>query len=182
MGTSIYDDDIFDPIKSDLESFQNQFVLSPELWGKFKISDLPGVDFSNWKEEKLIDNGKFSSELTNIPTEYGGIYVYSIEPNIIPNVGCYVMYIGKASKTKHENLRYRVQSYSKQLGDDYDRERLHRLFIKWGEYVHVHYLTVDADSDVITALEDRLIAAFGKPQCNAEIRITSVKRAIRAFN
>lgn len=181
MGTSIYEIDIFEPIENDLEAFQNTFVMSPELWEKFNISDLPGVDFSKWKEEKLIEDNTFSSKLSTIPNQYGGIYVYCIEPRIIPNTGCYVMYIGKATKTKHENLRVRVQSYSKQLGDSYDRVKLHRLFKKWGKYVYVHYLSVDASPEIITALEDRLIAAFGKPKCNRDIRIKSVKDAIRAF-
>ena len=42
--------------------------------------------------------------------------------------------------------------------------------------------TVDAGEEVITALEDRLIGAFGKPPCNAEVRVKSVKEAVRAFN
>ena len=41
---------------------------------------------------------------------------------------------------------------------------------------------VDANGDVITALEDRLIGAFAKPPCNAEVRVKSVKNAVRAFN
>lgn len=181
MGTSIYDIDIFEPIENDLEAFRNTFTMSPELWEKFNISDLPGVDFSKWNEIKLIENNAFSPNLSMIPNQYGGIYVYCIEPRIIPNTGCYVMYIGKATKTKNENLRVRVQSYSKQLGKNYNRDRLHRLFIKYGNYVYVHYLSVDASPEIITALEDRLIAAFGKPRCNSDIRIRSVKRAIRAF-
>ena len=182
MSTSIYDMDIFAPLQTDLEAFQETYTLSPELWSKFKIDDLPGVDFSNWKEEKLIENGKFSDSLANITNAYGGIYIYSIEPNIIPSIGCYVMYIGKASKTQNENLRVRVKSYQKQIGSNYDRDRLHRLFVKWGDYVHVHYLAIDSTNAVITALEDRLIAAYGKPRCNSDVRVESVKRATRAFN
>lgn len=181
MGTSIYDIDIYDPISVDLEAYQNRFVMSPELWKKFTISDLPGVDFSQWKTVKLIENGSFSDKLSEIPNDHGGIYVYCIEPNVIPNTGCYIMYVGKATKTEHENLRTRVRSYSRQLGENYNRDRLHRLFVKWGDYLYVHYLSVDATGDIITALEDRLIAAFGKPMCNSEIKVPSVKRAVRAF-
>ena len=37
-------------------------------------------------------------------------------------------------------------------------------------------------SGYLTALEDRLIGAFAKPPCNAEVRAKSVKYAVRAFN
>lgn len=179
---NIYDIDIFEPIESDLESYRNEYTMVPELWGKFKIDDLPTVDFSKWKSIKLIDGGSFSSELSKIPTKYGGIYVYCIEPQVITGCGCYVMYIGKATKTPNENLRQRVQSYSKFLTDSTTRPRLHRLFSKWGDYVYVHYLSVNANGDIITALEDRLIGAFAKPPCNAEVRVKSVKLAVRAFS
>lgn len=177
-----YDLDIFDPIEHDLEMFQNTFIMSPELWGKFKIDDLTGIDFSKWKRIKLINSGFFSEELSKIPSSYGGIYIYCIEPEVVPGVGCYIMYIGKATKTKAENLRARVKSYSKELSKYYKRVRLHRLFTKWGEYVYVHYLSVDASGEVIAALEDRLIGAFGKPPCNAKVCACSVKEAVRAFN
>ena len=179
---SIFDLDIFCPIENDLEAFQNTYTMSPELWRKFYIKDLAGVDFSKWERVKLIDEGTFSKKLSKIPSKYGGIYVYCIEPEIIPGVGCYIMYIGKATKTQHENLRTRIKSYSKELSQRSERPRLNRLFTKWGEYVYVHYLTVDAGEEVITALEDRLIGAFGKPPCNAEVRVKSVKEAVRAFN
>ena len=156
--------------------------MSPELWKKFNIDDLEGIDFSKWQRIKLIESGVFSEKLSNIPTEYGGIYIYCIEPEIVPNTGCYVMYVGMASKTQFENLRARIKSYSKQMGERYDRDRLHRLFKKWGEYVYVHYLTIDADRETILALEDRLIGAFGKPPCNEDVRAKSVKHATRAFN
>ena len=177
----IYDIDIFNPIEDDLEAFQNTYILSPELWRKFNVDDLVGVDFSKWKRVKLIESGAFSDKLSSIPTKYGGIYIYCIEPDIVPNTGCYVMYVGMATKTQNENLRARVKSYSKQMGKNYDRPRLHRLFQKWEDYVYVHYLSIDANGEVISALEDRLISAFGVPPCNAEVRVKSVKTAIKAF-
>jgi hypothetical protein len=179
--SSIYDD-IFVPLKSDLESFRNTYVMAPELWKKFSIGDLKGVDFRQWKSIKLIKNNAFSQDTFDIPNEFGGIYIYCIKPEIVLGIGCYVMYIGKASKSQSENLRTRIRSYRKQMDDSYDRERLHRLFVKWGDYVYVHYLSINAGGDVISALEDRLIAAFGKPPCNADIRVPSVKAAVRAFN
>ena len=175
---SIYDA----PIESDVESFQNTYIMVPELWGRFKFDDLKEVDFSKWNSVKLINKeGTAFSEMVNqIPDNSGGIYVYSIEPGIIPNCGTYIMYIGMASKSKNQNLRRRVKAYQLQLGDRYNRDRLHRLFKKWGQYVYVHFLPIQADEKIILEVETRLIAAF-IPPCNADIRARTVKKAVKAF-
>lgn len=178
---SIYDLDIYNPIKNDLKIYQCSFVLAPELWKKYSIDDLPDIDFKKWKRIKLMRDGNFSKELSQIPTEYGGIYIYCIEPNIVPDIGIYVMYIGKATKTPNQNLRKRVQSYKRDLVDDETRPRIHRLLNLWGDSVYVYYLPINSNKEVITALEDRLIAAYGKPPCNAEVRCKSVRLAVRAF-
>ncbi len=107
MGT------LYDPVESDLMSYKQTFILSPELWSKFDLEGV-NVDYSKWNRVKMVDtDGEISSETYNIPTEYGGIYVYSIISPMIPNGGNYLMYIGKATKTENENLRAGVRSYKK---------------------------------------------------------------------
>ncbi len=177
-GTSIYDIDHFAPLKSDFDSFTKPFTLDPELWEKFSIDDLKNVDFTKWNCVKLMDDGKFSEELSRIPSDTGGIYVYCIEPRIITDAGSYIMYVGKATKSKSENLRRRVKSYTADL-EDTRRIRVHNLLVKWGDYIYVHYLPVNSNDDEITALEDRLIAVYGVPYANAEIRTPSIKDAKR---
>lgn len=171
---------IYDPIDSEVSGFRKSFYLVPELWEKFRIDDLNNVDFSKWKKLKIMnDQGTFSEELKKIPTAYGGIYIYCIVP---PIVGCggYIAYIGMASKTKSENLRYRVRSYQYELGQDYKRDRIHNLFVRWGKYIYVYYLPVDAQNEVIEELETRLIGCF-IPPCNADIRDAVVKKKVKAF-
>lgn len=174
MGT------LYDPVESDLMSYKQTFILSPELWRKFDLKGI-NVDYSKWARVKMIgDDGNISSETNMIPKDCGGIYVYSIVSSIVPNGGNYLMYIGKATKTRNENLRARVRSYKKQFGDNYNRSKLHGLFTKWGEYVYVYYLPMRSTAKDITELEDRLIAAYGRPPCNKEILIKSVKDAVDA--
>ena len=36
---------LYDPVKDDLENFQNEFLMSSELWDKFNLEGLD-VDFS----------------------------------------------------------------------------------------------------------------------------------------
>ncbi|RGI47114.1 MULTISPECIES: GIY-YIG nuclease family protein [unclassified Roseburia] len=174
MGT------LYDLVESDLMSYKVNFILSPELWDKFDLEGID-VDYSKWDRAKMIgDDGGISSETNRIPKDCGGIYVYTIVSSIIPNGGNYLMYIGKATKTETENLRARVRSYKKQFGDKYNRSKLHSLFTKWGDYVYVYYLPMSSTSKDITELEDRLIAAYGRPPCNKEILIKTVKDAVDA--
>lgn len=173
---------IYDSVECDLESFQNRYIMAPELWEKFNLHEINNVDFSQWKSMKLMnDTGdKFSELLKDIPSECGGIYVYTINPGIIPTCGSYIMYIGMASKTPTEDLRKRVRSYQSELGPNYRREKLHRLFAKWGKYIYVHYLPICMDRKTIFEVETRLIAAI-IPPCNPDIRAKAVKRAVKAF-
>lgn len=171
---------LYDPVDFSLQDFTNSFTLSTDLWERFDISDL-NVDYTQWNVVKMMsDSGELHEDIASIPNTYGGIYVYTIRPPVIPQCGDYIMYIGMASKTDTENLQYRVRSYRREFGPSYKRERLHRLFSQWGKYVYVKFLPVDASKEQIETLEDRLIAAF-VPQCNAQIRIKSVKQAVNAF-
>ena len=174
MGT------LYDPVESDLASFRIQFILSPELWKKFNIDDI-NVDYSKWARVKMIgEDGRINPETNKIPDKYGGIYAYVIISPIIPNACNHIMYVGMATKTKTENLRARVRSYQAQFGDKYNRSKLHSLFTKWGDYVHVYYLPMSSSAEDIRMLEDRLIATYGKPPCNKEVLIKSVKDAVDA--
>lgn len=174
MGT------LYDPVESDLASYQMTFILSPELWEKFNLEGI-NVDYSKWARVKMMDADKELSDETNrISNDCGGIYVYVIVSPIIPNGGNYLMYIGKATKTESENLRARVRTYKKQFGEKYNRPKLHNMFTKWGEYVYVYYLPMKSSAADIKEIEDRLIAAYGRPPCNKEILIRSVKDAVDA--
>ena len=173
---------IYEPIESDVSGFKKCFYLVPELWDKFNCNGLDNIDFSKWKRIKVMDeSGEFSEELKRIPTAYGGIYVYCIVPNVIPNCGCFISYIGMASKTPTENLRRRVRSYKYELGAGYKRDRIHNLFVRWGQYIYVYYLPVNASNEIIEELETRLIGCH-VPPCNPEIRDAAVKRKIKAFS
>ena len=170
---------IYDELDFDLEAFQNHYIMSPQLWSRFNVDDLKDVDFSNWKTIKLIKDasGQFSDKVNDVPNDIGGIYVYSIEPQIIPNCGSYIMYIGMTSK---QSLRKRVKQYQIETGNNFKREKLHRLFLKWGEYVYLHFLPIDATDEIIETVEDRLIAAL-IPPCNPKIRVETIKQAVKAF-
>lgn len=171
---------LYDPVKTNLQGFTNNFLLSPELWERFSISDLH-INYEDWQCAKMMNEaGELSEEVSSIPTEYGGIYVYVIRQPVIPGCGEYIMYVGRALKTQGYNLRVRVRSYQKYFTEVHDREKIHRLFEQWGQYVYVRYLPVRASNEEIKLLEERLISSL-VPQCNADIPIRTVKQAVNAF-
>ena len=171
---------LYDPVRTNLQVYTNSFILSPELWGKFDISDL-SINYDEWQCAKMMnDEGSLNEETFSIPNDYGGIYVYVIRPSVIPNCGEYIMYVGRALKTPTINLRSRVRSYQKYFDEVHDREKIHRLFSQWGQYVYVRYLPVNSTNDEIKVLEARLISSL-VPQCNANIPIHTVKQAVNAF-
>lgn len=171
---------IYDEVDFDLESFIQPFIMAPELWRVFDINDLTDLDFDKWQTLKLLDDdeNRFSDHIDLVPQDTGGIYVYCIQPSVLPLCGSYIMYIGM---TADQSLRTRVKQYQRELGPRYKREKLHRMFIKWGKYVHLYFLPVSSAKETIETLEDRLIASL-LPPCNPKIRIESVKRAVKAFS
>lgn len=174
--------DLYDPARVDPEAFLNRYLMMPEYWDRFDVSDLP-VDISNWGCIKMFNDScdDLNTETSNIPSDHGGIYVYVIKPPVIPSCGEYIMYIGKATKTQKENLQGRVRSYRSELGEHYRRDKIHRMFKKWGKYVYVRFLSVPGSAETIELLEDRLIEAL-TPPCNSLIRNPTIKHAVNAFN
>lgn len=174
--------DFYDPVQVSIGDFFNHYLMVPNYWKKFDVSDLP-VDISHWECIKMFNDrcDNLNTQTSSIPNEYGGIYVYVIRPPVIPSCGEYIMYVGKATKTPHENLQKRVKSYKREMGSDYKRDKIHRMFTKWGEYIYVRYLPVSASAEIISELENRLIEAL-IPPCNPAIRNPNVKRAVKAFN
>lgn len=172
---------LYDPINYDLKNFQWEFILCPDLWERFNTNGIT-VDYTKWDHVKMMDDtGNLSDETRSIPTSCGGIYVYVVIPPVIEGVGAYIMYVGKATKTRSENLRARVRSYKSNFDDPITRPKLYRLFKQVGKYVYVYYLPMDSTAKDITEMEDRLIATYGLPPCNVDIQIQTVKAAVKAF-
>ncbi len=177
MTTSIYD-----PINYDLKTFEWEFILCPDLWNKFHTKGI-NVDFSNWTHAKMLDDsGELSDETKTIPNTCGGIYVYAVVPTVIPECGCYIMYVGKATKSEGYSLRERVRSYKRNIDDPIKRPKIHRMFKYLGTHLYVYYMPMDgASEEEIEEMENRLIAAYGLPPCNVEIKDPVVKAAVKAF-
>ena len=167
-------------VVQNLQSMTWEFCLSTELWEKY-VNDSFVVDLNQMKKIKYFDDNsnKLSEEVNNLPNDSGGVYIYSIENGIFPFLGSYIMYVGRARKTKLENLRTRAKSHFSQYKRHEENERLERLFDNWEQYVYLSYLPIEGN-DMIDLVEDQLIMAL-TPPCNKEYPAPKVRRKLSAF-
>jgi len=159
-------------------------IATPQLWEQFDVAKFGFIsDKSIWHTFKFLkDDDSLSDEYNNIDRTKGGIYVFYINPNCIPDLHRYLMYIGRAQITTTQNIKKRVKEYyDKHIirNDGYlERPKVDRLFHFWKSYIHVAYLLLD-DNDKIKKLEAELINRI-KPPCNDEIPDRVTRKAVTA--
>lgn len=136
------------------------FILNPaNEWQDFP-EELKGIVNRPWSEIKYFDGDTLNPEINTIPNNCGGIYLFCIKPNVIPDVHLYLAYIGRAQKTPYQNLRKRVKEYA----TEDDRPKICELKRHWGSYLYLRYLPMpNEDNNCIKRLEKELIKAILPP-------------------
>ena len=139
------------------------FVLNPlDEWRKFpehlkQIVERPWTEFKYYIDEAA---DRINPAIAAIPNNCGGIYLFIIKPNLIPDVHLYLAYIGRAHSTEHQNLRKRVKEYANEM----DRLKIVMMKQFWSPYLYVRYLPLPAESnECIDELEEELIKAALPP-------------------
>ena len=150
--------DMCDAIKQHKVSF----VLNPSgEWENFPVH-LKALVAQPWIEFKyfLDDTGRINPAISNVPNNCGGIYVFLIKPNIVPDAHLYLAYIGRAKKTPHQNLRKRVSEYA----TEEERLKIANMKRLWSPYLYVRYLALpEENNDCIIELEKELIKTVLPP-------------------
>ncbi len=164
-------------------SLENTRVnLVPSLWNKINPNVLKAVQcVQNWNTFKYLnDDGTLNiNGIRKVNCHKGGIYVYYISPEIIPERQRILMYIGRAHKTANENLRARIRSYYKFFcNEDISRPQIRQLFYVWGHYIYCSFIELD-DNDTIDIIENELINAL-LPPCNSSIPNVTISAAARS--
>lgn len=151
------------------------------LWAKFNKEDSPICETKNWHTFKFIcNNGQLNDDVEKISSKKGGIYVFSISPEIIPERQRILMYIGRAQITYNENLKQRIKSYYFNFckGLNWKRPKIQQLFNYWKDYVYCSYFEMD-DNTLIKYTEADLINTL-LPPCNGQIPDIQISQAVRA--
>lgn len=155
------------------------FCLSTELWEKIKELP-PSIRLDQMRKVKYFasDNYSLAEEIEYLPEDKGGVYIYSIENDLVP-LGSYIMYVGRARKMEKHNLKVRAKSHYDQYRRHEENERLERVFDHWKPYVYISYLPIEGN-DMIDLVEKQLILAL-TPPCNKEYPSPQIRRKLSAF-
>lgn len=159
-----------------------KLCLSPTLWSNIDSNTLQTVQRKDrWVTFKYLnEDGTLNKDgIKLIDRNKGGIYVYYVSPEIIPERQRIMMYIGRAHKSPSENLRARVSSYYRFFRKyDIKRPRISTLFANWGKYIFCSFLELD-DNQTIDSVEKGLINAL-LPPCNSSIPNMTISAAVKA--
>ena len=106
---------------SGLKAKKIQIELPSHLWHSIDETVLDIIKKAEWKTFKFFEGDHHSSEIININNKTGGIYVFYISPEVIPQNHRIVMYIGRARYTDNQNLRKRITEYYDYVLPNYER-------------------------------------------------------------
>jgi len=136
------------------------FVYGADAWNSFKF---------------LEEDNSLNPLIEGVDNSKGGIYIFYINPNIVPDIHVGIMYIGRARKTDNQNLKKRIKEYFTQFvqNDDGSKQlrKVSEVFRHWSKYLYVKYISLE-DNAIVELLEKDLIMAV-RPPYNSDIpRIT----------
>lgn len=139
------------------------FQLNIDKWNSMD-QNIREMVSQPWESVKFLDETgtKINSEVSRVPNDKGGIYVFVIKPEIIPDVHRYIMYIGRARKKLGFSLQKRCKEY---INDN--RVKIMYMREEWGDQLYFYYLPLDSDED-IEKIERELIRVI-IPPCNTAI-------------
>jgi len=139
------------------------FELNIDRWNDFN-EDLRKIVSQEWKMIKYLneDGTQLNMEIEKVPDNMGGVYIFLVKPEIIPQVHLYIMYIGRARKRNDYSLRKRCKDYFRD-----NRPKIATMRELWGPYLYFRYLELP-DDETIVAVERELLRVI-IPPCNSQI-------------
>ena len=141
-----------------------EFELNIDKWNTMNETVKAAVS-SGWQCIKYLneDGMRVNSEITQVPNDCGGIYVFLLKPDKIPQLHRYIMYIGRARRASSFSLRRRCSQY---INDS--RPKVANMMSCWGKELYLFYLPIHDTDDFIEMVERELLRVI-IPPCNSEI-------------
>ena len=144
--------------------FQQTFELDVDKWATMD-DEIKTVVSSGWRSIKYLNDDctAINDDIRNVPDDCGGIYVFLLKPDKIPNMHRYIMYIGRARRGANYSLRKRCQTY---ISDT--RPKVARMIERWGKQLYLFFLPIYGTDEFIEKVERELIRVI-IPPCNTQI-------------
>lgn len=138
------------------------FELNIDQWQTMD-DEVKKIVSGEWKNVKFLnEEGDALNEAINtVPDDTGGIYIFVLRPELIPNLHLYVMYIGRARRANNFSLRKRCKSYIKD-----PRPLVATMVELWGKALYFYYLPLE-DDNLIEKVERELNRVIKAP-CNSQ--------------
>lgn len=134
-----------------------QIELPSHLWRTFDVNVLSILQTAQWKTFKYFSSyGTINSAINSVDNKKGGIYIFYVDPQIIPERQRILMYVGEAHITDNQNLRKRISEYKGYLPPDYRRPKIRTMLEQWWEDLYCSYIELD-DNALIMQIESELI-------------------------
>lgn len=165
----------FEQLLQDWKEHTIKFTLCPTLWNHCDVNtSLVGKQI---KEIKFFndDLSSIHEDITELPTDKGGIYFFILKNKVLPDLSTQIMYIGRARNTEHQNLRKRCREYfTKYYQSYYERPHIHIMLKNWADHLYLNFIEL-TDNDEIDSLEEKLINSI-VPPFNHDIPNTQIKK------
>lgn len=171
----------FENLQQDWNNHTIKFTLSPTLW-------IDSVDINTFFSHHTIHNIKFfnedcsaiNSDITNLPTDKGGVYFFILKNDVLPELSSHIMYVGRAHSTHHQNLRKRCREYfTKYYKDHTERPHIYTMLNNWCKNLYLYFIEL-TDNDKIDEIEKKLINNL-IPPFNHDIPHVDLKRVRTAM-
>lgn len=157
-----------------------RYYLHQPMWDNFGTIDLD-LSFLKWKSIKYLNDfaDDFHSDISLVPNDSGGLYMFYIKCPIITGITEFPIYIGRAQHSNHQNLRKRVKEYFSLYSKNDERPKITTMFHYWGKELYLAYYPLSENANIID-LEKKLINSLLLPM-NDLIPDLEIKQAIKAF-
>ena len=145
-----------------------QYFLDPNRWDVVPSEIRDTLRKQAWSNYiKYLDaDGNLSKELDLLPENEGGIYMFFIQGQTLPEFEMYPAYIGRALCTEGQNIQKRVKCYLRESRGK-NRPKIINLFESWKDFLYIKYFHT-SDNALIDVGEKVLIRSI-LPPFNSEI-------------
>lgn len=138
------------------------FELNIDKWDTMD-EEVKSIVSGEWKSVKFMnaEGSALNEAISTVPDNVGGIYIFVLRPELIPNLHLYIMYIGRAKRGKDFSLRKRCRSYMRDT-----RPLVATMIGLWGKLLYFYYLPIE--DDVMIEKVERELNRVIKAPCNSQ--------------